>query len=105
MAPECVRNKETSFASDIWSLGCILYHFYLGFLPFRGKSDYLIFINSTIAKFKLRDYSNNLIPESAKNLIEGMIVVDPTQRLSIDQLIEDSFFYEVRNLQAPPPLD
>ena len=25
MSPECVRNKGSSKASDIWSLGCILY--------------------------------------------------------------------------------
>jgi 3-phosphoinositide dependent protein kinase-1 len=25
MAPECVRNKGSFKASDIWSLGCILY--------------------------------------------------------------------------------
>lgn len=28
MAPECTHNLETTYASDIWSLGCILYQLY-----------------------------------------------------------------------------
>ena len=43
MAPECLHNKPTTKASDIWSLGCILYQLYMGYPPFRGASDYLIF--------------------------------------------------------------
>ena len=53
MAPECVRNKnEPTLANDIWSLGCLLYQFLIGLLPFRGGSDYLIFRRSTESRFK-----------------------------------------------------
>ena len=53
MAPECVRNKGSpTLASDIWSLGCILYQLETGLLPFRGASDYLVFRRSTESRYK-----------------------------------------------------
>jgi len=39
MAPECVRNKNSDYSSDLWSLGCLLYNLFTGFFPFLGKSD------------------------------------------------------------------
>ena len=94
MAPECVHNKGSYLASDIWSLGVILYQFYLGLLPFRGGSDYLIFTKSTEANYKLNDYSEYLIPKEAKEIIQKMIVVDHESRITIDKVLDDPFFTE-----------
>lgn len=67
MAPECVNNKPTSKATDIWSLGCILYQLFVGLPPFRGASDYLIFQLSLAADFlKLDDFDESIVPEEAK---------------------------------------
>ena len=30
MAPEVIQGSEPSFASDLWSLGCILYEMFAG---------------------------------------------------------------------------
>ena len=85
MAPECVHNKPTTKASDIWSLGCILYQLYIGLPPFRGASDYLIFKLSLEAEFlKLEEYPESILPTEAKKLIKSMITKEPGERLTID---------------------
>ncbi|CDW71361.1 agc pdk1 protein kinase [Stylonychia lemnae] len=102
MSPECIRNQGSFLASDIWSLGCILYQFYLGLLPFRGKSDYLIFVQSTVAKYRLEEYPDILIPQEAKDLIQKLLIVDHKLRPSIENLLQSPYFDMVRNLKKMP---
>ena len=70
MAPECVHNQDTTKATDMWSLGVILFQLLTGLHPFRGASDYLIFQLSLEAKFlKLLDYPDTILGISEKYLI------------------------------------
>ena len=78
MAPECIHNKPTTKATDIWSLGCILYQLYVGLTPFRGASDYLIFQLSLKADFlKFEEYPECILANDAKEMIERMLQVEP----------------------------
>ena len=71
MAPECARNKPTNKASDMWSMGVILFQLYTGLCPFRGASDYLIFKLSLELNFlKFEEYHESILPEGAKELIK-----------------------------------
>jgi serine/threonine protein kinase len=89
MAPECVRNKNSDYRSDMWSLGCLLFQMYVGFPPFLGKSDYLIFIKSTIASFK---FPGSVIPPHAKDLISKLIVLEPEKRLTMEEVYQHPYF-------------
>ena len=89
MAPECVRNKtEPTKANDIWSLGCLLYQFLTGLLPFRGGSDYLIFRRSTESRFR-KDLQN--LSHEAGELITKCLQVDTSARPTIEQILEDPY--------------
>jgi serine/threonine protein kinase len=94
MAPECVRNKNSDYRSDMWSLGCLLYFLYVGFPPFLGKSDYLVFINSTEAKYS---FPEGIVPPLAQDLISNLIVVDPTKRLTMEQVYDHPYLREENN--------
>ena len=75
MAPECVHNQFSDKRCDLWSLGCILYDLYVGFPPFNGASEYLIFQKSIKAKYifhvcfqlsSLIDYVRNIFYNSSE---------------------------------------
>ena len=99
MAPECVRNKGSpTLASDIWSLGCLLYQLETGLLPFRGASDYLVFRRSTEARYKT-DFPKQILTENAKTLIQKCLQVEPGDRPSIADLLADPYFTDIEEIK------
>lgn len=38
VAPEIVKNEESTYSSDLWSLGIILYQLLVGKTPFKRSS-------------------------------------------------------------------
>ena len=38
-----IRNKNSTYKSDVWAFGVILYQMITGDWPFKGGSEYLIF--------------------------------------------------------------
>lgn len=106
MAPECLRNRPTNKSSDIWCLGCILYQLYMGYPPFRGGSDYLIFQLSEEAKFmRLEELSEHIMPAEAKKLIRQMVAPEQAKRSTIEQVLQSDLFNSVRHLDNAPKLD
>jgi 3-phosphoinositide dependent protein kinase-1 len=43
VSPEVLLDKSSGFPSDLWALGCILYNFFTGKVPFKGKTDFWTF--------------------------------------------------------------
>ncbi len=110
IAPEILEKKNGhSFEVDIWSLGVIMYIMKVGKPPFENPE-----INITYKKIKLNDYSfpeNLKIERKAKNLIERILVLDPSKRPTLDEILSSEYFsmYEtlpqslpIANLALPP---
>jgi serine/threonine protein kinase len=77
VAPETLADKNIGISVDLWALGCIIYLFLHGRTPFKDKSDLLIFDNILYKSVKYNDD----IDEKAKDLIEGLLNKDLSQRL------------------------
>ena len=94
MAPECVHNQFSDKRCDIWSLGCILYDLIVGFPPFNGASEYLIFQKSIEAKYI---FPEGVVSDLAQDFIKKCIVIDPDKRISIEEMLQHPYLKEEAN--------
>ena len=88
MAPEIV-NKEKYIAqySDIWSLGVLLFSMLYGRFPFRAKTQKELFEKINEAKIEFPDDIE--INDKIKILLKKIFVVVPTQRPSLNEILND----------------
>ena len=107
VSPEVLDNKSATQSSDLWALGCVLYQMLTGNPPFRGETDYLIFQKVLRCELSFpRDF-----PNDAKDLVERLLVLDPTRRLGasgkMKELKDHAFFegvdFKTLHFQTPPP--
>jgi carbon catabolite-derepressing protein kinase len=99
-APEVIGGKLYAGPEvDVWSCGVILYVLLVGRLPFDDEH-----IPSLFAKIARGTYSiPQWMPSGAANLIKKMLVVNPVQRATIDDIREDPWFLvDLPPYLAPP---
>ena len=86
MPPEIVKKeKYIASYSDIWSLGVLFYAMLFGIFPFKGKDEDELFEKIIEAKVTFPDY--NPISDKTKELFEKIFVINPSDRISIDEMI------------------
>ena len=104
VSPELLTEKNAGKASDLWAFGCIIYQLLAGRPPFKAANEYL-----TFQKIVALDYSfPRGFPPIAKDLVERLLVLDPSRRLTIDHIKSHEFFDGIRwgrslwEQKAPP---
>lgn len=92
IAPEVIDGKAGhSFEVDIWSFGVIMFAMLFGRPPFE-TSD----VKQTYKRIKSKDYefpSTVAVCPQAKDLIEKILVLEPADRPTIDDILDHSFFH------------
>ena len=92
MAPEIIERKGyEGYSCDIWSAGVILYNMISGQRPFNAKE------NDEIEKLILKGEYKELkyISKDAKDLINKMIVVNPKERITIEEILNHPWLKDV----------
>ncbi len=88
VSPELLTDKNACKASDLWAFGCIIYQLLAGRPPFKASNEYL-----TFQKIVALDYEfPKGFPEVAKDLVERLLVLEPSRRLSIEHIKNHQFF-------------
>ena len=88
-APEIlVDGTDYSFASDLWSIGVLLYKLAFGKYPFNGKGAVEIYMNIMGGKSKLLKSGN----KDFDDLISKLLQKDKEMRIKYDEYFRHPFF-------------
>jgi len=90
IAPEILDgNIGHSYQVDVWSLGVIIYTLLIGKPPFETTE-----IKLTYKRIKENNYSfpdNATISDNAKDIIKKILITQPEQRLTLDEILLHPF--------------
>lgn len=101
-APEVISGKLYAGPEvDVWLLGVILYVMLCGRLPFDDEFIPALFKKISNGVYTLPNYLSG----GAKHLLTRMLVVNPLNRITIHEIMEDAWFKEgIEEYLLPPDL-
>lgn len=101
-APEVISGKLYAGPEvDVWSAGVILYVMLCGRLPFDDEFIPALFKKISNGVYTLPNY----LSQGAKDLLTRMLVVNPLNRITIHEIIEDEWFKkDIEDYLLPPDL-
>ena len=66
-------------ATDLWSLGCMIFRMHTGRYPFSAPNESLLFQKILLRDFEWPD--NIDVPYEAKDIVERILEINPLERL------------------------
>lgn len=94
------RNNYYSKSVDIWSLGCFLYTILCGFPPFYDDNHDILTQKIITANYVFLEPWWDEISEDAKDLISRMLVINPEQRITIEEIYQHPWMTDANPLQV-----
>lgn len=108
-APELLRDSGYDEACDLWSLGVILYTMLSGQVPFQSKQKGMTSSHAADIMRKIKEGDFSLdgeawrgVSEEAKELVRGLLTVDPVKRLKVSCLRENVWLQSGGALSTTP---
>ena len=96
MAPEMIFGNFVK-ASDIWSIGVIMYIMVTGKQPFWGKNKDEVLNKVKNGRYDMKSLYYSKCSNSVKDLIKKMLVTEPEKRMTVEACLEHSWFKQFEN--------
>lgn len=96
VAPQVLAGKYDQ-ASDLWSVGVIMYVMLCGYPPFFGETDAEVLSKVRLGNFSFNAADWKNISEDAKNLIRLLLKMNPKDRTTAEQALQHAWIEK----QAP----
>ncbi|KAK6525564.1 pkb-activating kinase-like protein [Arthrobotrys megalospora] len=88
VSPELLTDKSACKGSDLWAFGCIIFQLLAGRPPFKAGNEYQTFQKIVNLEYQFPPG----FPKVARDLVERLLVLDPTKRLNIENIKSHPFF-------------
>jgi serine/threonine protein kinase len=98
VAPEVLSGETYGPECDVWSCGVILYVLLCGFPPFWADNDSDLYDLIRRGEFSFPSPYWDAVSDSAKELVRGMLVVDPAKRMTSEDILGHPFISARRPL-------
>ncbi|XP_053305311.1 serine/threonine-protein kinase 33 [Spea bombifrons] len=102
MAPEVINAHDYTQQCDIWSTGVIMYMLLCGDPPFMAASEDKLFESIRKGELKFCDEVWQTVSEAAKDVLQRLLKVDPAQRITANELLDNPWITGERNIVQRP---
>lgn len=86
--PEVIlRNTSHGFASDMWSVGIILFHCLVGYLPFEDGSKRRLREKIVRAEYDFNQKEWHFVSRGAKQFLSSLLHPDPQVRMTVSEAL------------------
>ena len=90
-----VQGKTYDENVDLWSLGVLTYEFLFGMPPFESNSYSKTYSNIVHGYYC---FPNSVdVHESAKHFIKSLLIIEPSQRLKLPEILNHSWLQNTAN--------